>query len=367
MSLETPKPKADRIFLAYVFGLVVFGFVALISASAPMGYERFQDAYHFVKGQFLNGLVPGLLLFLVLARIKYGFLKKISWPIYIFSLLLLILIFVPGLGLSINGSRSWVALGPAHFQPAELAKLSVIIIMSALLSQPHRDLSNWQDGLLPVLTIVAPVLLLVLFQPDLGTTSILLVIVFGLLFLAKTPSKYLAIMGAVGAVAFFALLIAAPYRVQRLTTFLHPELDPQGVGYHINQAFLAVGSGGWWGLGLGHSRQKFQYLPEVNADSIFAIVAEELGFFFTTGVVILILAVSMRGLKIAKKAPDEFGRLLVSGIMIWFFWQSFLNIGAMVGVMPLTGVPLPFISHGGSAMMTALAAVGIVASVSREK
>lgn len=363
---EKSPIKSDHVFLIYILILVVFGFVALISASAPMGYERFQDTYYFVKKQFLYGLLPGLLFFLILARLQYENLKKIAWPVYLLSLALLILVFVPGVGQIINGSRSWIGIGIFHFQPAELAKLGIILIMSALLSQPERDLDDWKNGLLPVLAVIAPAVLLILLQPDIGTLSILVVIIFGLLFLAKVPNKYLLILGLCAAVAFAAIMIASPpYRVQRFTTFLHPELDPQGVGYHVNQAFLAVGSGGFWGLGLGHSRQKFQYLPEVNADSIYAIIAEELGFIFSAGLVVLILMIGMRGFKIAKEASDEIGRLLVGGIMIWFVWQSFLNIGAMVGAMPLTGVPLLFISHGGSALMTALAAVGVVASVSR--
>jgi len=364
---EQTRAKSDRVFLLYILILVVFGFIALTSASAPMGYEKFQDTYYFIKKQFLNGLLPGLLLFLILVRVPYEYLKKIAWPIYLLSLLLLVLVFVPGVGQTLNGSRSWISLSVFHFQPAELAKLGIIIMMSALLSQPNRELNDWQNGLLPVLAVISPAVILILAQPDIGTLSILVVIIFGLLFLARVPNKYLMILGLCGIISFIAIMVAAPYRVQRLTTFLHPELDPQGVGYHINQAFLAVGSGGFWGLGLGHSRQKFQYLPEVNADSIYAIIAEELGFFFSAGLIVLILFIGLRGFKIAKEAPDEFGRLLVGGIMIWFVWQSFLNIGAMVGALPLTGVPLPFISHGGSALMTILAAVGVVASVSRNK
>ena len=172
-------------------------------------------------------------------------------------------------------------------------------------------------------------------------------------------------MGAAGAAAFILLVIAAPYRAQRLTVFMHPELDPQGVGYQMNQAFLAAGSGGFWGLGFGHSRQKFQYLPEVNSDSVFAIVAEENGFFISTIVVLLMLLLGWRGLKIAKSTSDDFGRLLVSGIMVWYLWQSFLNVGAIVGALPLTGVPLPFVSHGGSALMVILFGMGIVANVSK--
>lgn len=364
---EVARLKSDRVFLLYICILLVFGFAALTSASAPMGYERFQDSFFFVKKQFFYGLLPGLFIFLVLARVSHGFLKKMSWPIYLFALFLLVLVFVPGIGQVLNGSRSWISLGIFNFQPAELAKLAIIIIMSALLSQSERDLSDWRYGLLPVLLVVAPAVFLIAAQPDIGTLAILVVIIFGLLFLARTPGKYLTILGLCAVVAFIAIMIAAPYRVQRLSTFLHPELDPKGVGYHVNQAFLAVGSGGFWGLGLGNSRQKYQYLPEVNADSIFAIIAEELGFVVSVAFIILIALTVFRGFKIAKEAPDEFGRLLVGGIMIWFFWQSFLNIGAMIGAVPLTGVPLLFVSHGGSALMTALAAVGVVAGVSRAK
>lgn len=357
--------KADRIFLFYILILILFGLAALASASAPLGYERFQDEYYYLKKQFLFGLLPGTAAFLIFARLPYDFLKKIAWPFYLFSLLLLLMVFFPNIGLVLNGSHSWLSVGWFHFQPSELAKLAIIIIMAGLLAQPERDLNDWRHGLLPVLTVVAPAVLLILLQPDIGTLSILVVIIFVLLFLSRVPAKFLVIIALVGVVAFGAIMVAAPYRVQRLTVFLHPELDPQGIGYHINQAFLAVGSGGWFGLGFGQSRQKFQYLPEVNSDSIFAIVAEELGFIFSMAFIIFIVLITKRGLKIAKDAPDEFGRLLVSGIMVWFFWQSFLNIGAMVGVVPLTGVPLLFVSHGGSALLTALVAVGIVSAVSR--
>jgi len=359
------KKHADRLFLFYIFSLLVFGLAALMSASAPAGYEKFQDTYFFVKRQLIFGILPGLVLFLSAARVNYLYFKKLSWPIYILTIVLLVLVFIPGIGSIINGSRSWLDIFGYTFQPAELAKLGLIIILAKLLSETKRNLADWRAGLLPVLFFVLPLLVLVLLQPDLGTLSILVMIILAMLYLAEVPRKYLAVMGLIGAVVMAGMIFAAPYRLQRLSTFLHPELDPQGVGYHINQAFLAVGSGGVWGLGLGHSRQKFQYLPEVSADSIFAVIAEETGFVFSAGLVILILLIGWRGLKIAKKAPDEFSTLLVAGVMVWFVWQSFLNIGAMVGVLPLTGVPLPFVSHGGSAMLVALLAVGMVASVSK--
>jgi cell division protein FtsW len=215
------------------------------------------------------------------------------------------------------------------------------------------------------LAILFPALILILLQPDVGTLSILVAIIFVMLYISKIPHQYLIILGLIGVIFFIILILVAPYRLNRLTTFLHPELDPQGKGYQINQAFLAVGSGGVFGLGLGHSRQKFQYLPEVSADSIFAILAEEMGLVISSAFIILILLIGWRGLRIAALAPDDYGKLLVSGIVIWFVWQSFLNIGAMVGALPLTGVPLPLVSHGGSAYITILAALGIVVNVSQ--
>ena len=358
--------SVDKHFLTLLITIIVLGLIALTSASASIGYAQFSDTYYFIKKQILFGLIPGLLLFYVCIRLKYDFWKKISWYIYISSLILLILVFIPGIGLVINGARSWIDILGYSFQPSELAKFSVVIIMATLLSDKRRDLNDWKNGLLPILLIISPSIILIGLQPDIGTLSILAVMIFLILYLAGIKKTYLAILGLMAVVAFGIILAVAPYRVQRLTTFLHPELDPKGVGYQINQSFLAVGSGGAWGLGIGHSRQKFQYLPEVHADSIFAIIAEETGFVFSSIFVLLIGFLGLRGLRIAKGAPDMFSRLLVGGIVVWFIWQSFLNIGSMVGAMPLTGVPLPFVSHGGSALVVALLAAGIVLAVSKE-
>ncbi len=336
----------------------------LASASSPVGYSKFGDTFYFIKKQLLFGLLPGLLLFLILARFNYRLLQKFSGLIYLGSVLILALVFIPGVGLVLNGSRSWIQLFGLSLQPSEFAKLAVVIILAKLLSE-DRDLKDWKNGLMPVLAMLLPAVLLIAGQPDVGTLSILIVIIFAMLYLADTPKVYLAILGLAGAVCFAGLLLLAPHRAQRITTFLHPELDPKGIGYQINQSFLAVGSGGIWGLGLGHSRQKFQYLPEVQADSIFAVIAEEMGLLVSVALVALIAFLGLRGLKIAKGAPDQFGHLLAAGIMVWFVWQSFLNISTTIGLLPLTGVPLPFISHGGSAMLVALASFGIMANISK--
>ena len=336
----------------------------LASASSPAGYSKFGDSFYFIKKQFLFGLLPGIFLFLILARFNYHLLQKLSWLIYLFSLGGLVLVFVPGVGLVLNDSRSWIQIFGLSLQPSEFAKLAVIIILAKLLCE-SRDLRDWKNSLMPIFAMLMPAILLIAVQPDIGTLSILVVIIFAMLYLAGTPKVYLAILGLIGVVGFAGLLMVAPYRAERITTFLHPELDPKGIGYQINQSFLAVGSGGIWGLGLGHSRQKFQYLPEVQADSIFAVIAEEMGLLITSVLVMLIAFLGLRGFKIAKGAPDQFGHLLAAGIMIWFVWQSYLNISTTIGLLPLTGVPLPFISHGGSAMVALLTGFGIVANISK--
>lgn len=336
----------------------------LASASSAAGYSKFGDTFYFIKKQILFGLLPGFFLFLILARVNYRILKKLSWLIYLFSLVILTLVFVPGIGLVLNGSRSWIQMFGLSLQPSEIAKLAVIIILAKLLAE-SKDLSDWKNNLLPIFAMLLPAVLLIAAQPDVGTLAILVVIIFFMFYLSGIPKVYLVILGLAGAAAFAGLLLVAPYRVQRLNTFLHPELDPQGVGYQINQAVLAVGSGGIWGLGLGHSRQKFQYLPEVQADSIFAVIAEEMGLLVVSALVLLIAFLGLRGFKIAKGAPDQFGYLLGAGIMVWFVWQSYLNISTTIGLLPLTGVPLPFISHGGSALVVMLAGFGIVANVSK--
>ena len=357
----------DQKFLLYITVLMVVGLAALMSASGPLGFGKFHDSYFFVKRQIFFGLIPGLVLGYFILKLNLEKLRNLSWVPYLGAVLLLALVFVPGVGLVINGAKSWINIFGYNFQPSEVAKLGLIIFAAYLLSDRKRNLQDWQMGLMPILTLLAPVILLVAVQPDIGTLSIIIVILFFMLLEAKVPKKYLIALGMAALVVFTFMVFLKPYRMQRITIFMHPELDPQGIGYQINQAFLAVGSGGFWGLGIGQSRQKFQYLPEVNSDSIFAIFAEETGFLFSAGLIVLILLIGLRGLKIAKNTKSEFGRLLVVGIVVWLVWQSFLNIGAMVGALPLTGVPLPFVSHGGSALMAELAAVALILNISRQE
>ncbi len=364
---EYEKKNIDWNYFIYIVVLMFFGLAMLASASAPLGYIKFNDSYFYLKRQLFYGVLPGLVLFFVALKAKSEWYRRFAWPAYGLGLFLLVLAFFPATSLIINGSSSWVQIFGFSFQPGEFMKLGLILLLAGMLSDPHRNIKDWQNGLLPVLIFIAIPLGMVLLQPDLGTMLILGVIAFFMLFAAKLPWSYLIIIGLLG-VTFFGVMVALkPYRMERLNIFMHPELDPQGIGYHVNQAFLAVGSGGFWGLGFGHSRQKYQYLPEVNADSVFAVVAEEMGFLISAFLILLIGLIAFRGLKIAKNCEDDFGKYAVIGVTAWFFCQSFINIGAMVGIMPLTGVPLPFVSHGGSAMLISLVAVGTVLNLSKNE
>lgn len=362
---ELSKKSIDWNYLIYVFILLAFGLAMLASASAPLGYIKFNDSYFYLKRQMLFGVLPGLALFFVALKIKNEWFRFLAWPAYFLGLLLVCLTFIPGIALVLNNSSSWIQIWGFSFQPGEFMKLGLVLLLAAMLSDPHRDVRDWQNGLLPVLVFIGIPLGLILAQPDLGMMLILGVIAFCMLFAARLPWSYLIILGLLGIVVFSGMVMVKPYRMERLTVFMHPELDPQGVGYHVNQAYLAVGSGGFWGLGFGHSRQKYQYLPEVNADSIYAVIAEEMGFLIAAGLILLIGLIALRGLKIARNCEDEFARYVVVGVSAWFFCQSIINIGAMVGVLPLTGVPLPFVSHGGSAMLISLIAVGMVLNFSK--
>ena len=363
---RSSKSSTDYVLLSYFTILLVFGLLMLTSASAPIGYAKFGDKYYFIKRQLLIGVIPGVVAFFVASKIKYNYLKNLALPTFAVSLILLVFVFVPGIGSSLGtGASSWLLIGNYSFQPAEFAKLGLILFMAMYLAKKGRELQDFQKGFLVALALGIIPIGLVVLQPDVGTASILFSILFGILFVAGAEIWHVVTLAASGILGFAIMIAVAPYRAARFTTFLHPELDPLGIGYHINQAFLAIGSGGLFGLGLGHSRQKFEYIPEVHADSIFAIISEEMGFVFAAGLVILLLLICYRGFELAKNTSDQFGRILVSGILIWFLVQSFLNIGAMVGILPITGVPLPFVSHGGTALVIAMGAVGLLVNVSK--
>ncbi len=347
--------------------IIIFGLIMLSSASSVLAYQTFGDSYYYVKHQVGYGVILGGLAFYVMSKIDYHYWRQYAFPIAVGTIVLLLLVFIPGFGVELLGAKRWINLGGFYFQPSEVVKLSFLIYLAAWLEKRGKEIHDVSYGFISFMIMLGVlVLLIAVAQKDLGTTIVIAVISVVAYFVAGAPWKHIGAIAGGGIVAILALIKVAPYRAARLTVFLNPEVDPQGIGYHINQALLAVGSGGLFGLGLGHSRQKFNYLPEVTTDSIFAIIAEEMGFIFAFALVLLFLAFTMQALKIAKGAPDQFGKLLAVGIATWIGFQAFVNIGAMLSLLPLTGIPLPFISYGSSSMITLLAAVGLLANISRQ-
>ncbi|MEA3272345.1 MAG: FtsW/RodA/SpoVE family cell cycle protein, partial [Patescibacteria group bacterium] len=338
------KNPPDYVFLVLAGILVLFGLAMLFSASGPYAYEKFGDSYHFLKHQVLFGLLPGLFLFLILSKINYRFWRRISLPLFIFSIAILIVVFIPGLSATYGKAKSWISIGSFSFQPSELVKLTFLFYLAAWMVKRGDELRDLKRGTLTFLAILAPIALLVMFQPDMGTMFVIVTTAFILFFIAGARLPHLAGILAVGTLLLFLLVKISPYftrishLIKRFTTFLHPEQDPYGIGYHINQSLIAIGSGGFFGLGLGHSMQKKQFLPEVAADSIFAVMAEELGFFFTVLFIVLFIAFLLQIFKIANRAQDDYGRLIALGIVSWIGAQMLLNVGSMLGLLPMTGV-----------------------------
>ena len=359
--------RPDKVLVWLFFGLALFGAAMLTSASGPLGYQKFGDSLYFLKRQLLNGILPGLVAFGLLSFIDYRKLRRLAMPALIITIVLLVLVFIPGLGINLGGSSRWVHLGPINFQPSEFVKVTFLLYVAAwLTAHSGGDTRTVEKGLVPFLSMLGVVMLLLVVQPNTGSMMVIVGASLLTYFLAGAPFVWFLGLGGAG-LAMVALLIKlTPYRAARFMTFLHPELDPQGIGYHINQAFLAIGTGGWFGLGYGHSRQKYLYLPEVAGDSIFAIMAEELGFIVMLLFIAALGALVWKCFSIARRSPDEFGALLAIGIGSWIGLQSFLNIGSMIGLVPMTGVTLPFMSYGSSAFLALSVGCGIVASISRE-
>lgn len=357
--------QPDYTLIILIAVIVIFGIIMLWSASVVSGFQKFGDSYHYLKHQLLYGVLFGAAAFLITSRISYTFWKKYAFPLVIATATLLLFVLIPGIGAEYLGARRWIDLG-FLFQPSELAKLTFLLYLAAWLEKRARKgMEDIYYGLLPFLFLLAIIGFLILMQPDMGTLTVIAVIAIVVYFIAGAPLKHLAIMGA-GGIGVFALLIKiAPYRAARLTTFLNPELDPQGIGYHVNQALLALGSGGIFGLGIGHSRQKFNFLPEPYGDSIFAVIGEELGFILSVGLIVLFVALMWRGYKIAKAAPDTFSRLVATGIVTWIAFQALVNIAAMAALIPMTGITLPLVSYGSTSLVMVLASLGILVNISK--
>ena len=356
----------DPVLVGLTAVLLVFGLVMLADVTNVVSFQRTGDSLYLFKRQLELGVLPGTFLFLMFALIDYRTWKKFAGLALVASFGLLILVYIPGIGMEVGGSHSWVNVGAFRFQPSELVKLSFLIYLAAWLSERKPEqLRDIHQGLVPFLTTVGLLVLLLVMQPDTGSTAVIAGTAGLLFLLAGAPISWFLGMAGVGIGGLWLLIKTSPYRMARFMTFLHPELDPKGVGYHINQAMLAVATGGWFGVGFGKSRQKFLYLPEVEADSIFAIIAEELGLIVTMLFLFTFAALVWRCFVISKNSKDRFGAFLAAGVGIWLSIQACLNIGSMVGLVPITGVTLPFVSHGGTSLAVLLAAMGLVAGIPR--
>jgi cell division protein FtsW len=357
----------DKTLVTVIGSLLVFGLIMISSAGVIYSETRFGDPYYFFKHQLLYGVLPGTLVLYVLQKIDYRFWKKFAVPFFFVSIVFLLLVFVPGIGSKVYGASRWIQLGPFSFQPSEMAKLATIIYLAAWLeSRGSNRIKDMFEGVLPFLGIMGLIGFLIMKQPDTGTLGVIVLTSFAIYFVSGARINHLVWMSGFGMFALWILVKLEPYRFNRILAFLDPSADPQGIGYQINQALLAVGSGGFFGVGLGHSRQKFNYLPEPVGDSIFAIIGEELGMIGTTVLVVLFVMLALRGIKIAKNSPDMFGRLLATGIMMWIILQAFINISANIALVPLTGIPLPFISYGGTSLLFLMAAIGILLNISKQ-
>lgn len=361
------RSNMDYGLIGIVSAMILFGLIVLLSASSPDGYQKFGDSYYFVKHQIIFGLIPGIAGMIAFSRVPYLFWKKHAWNLLLVSIGLLLLVFIPGFSAGFGTSHSWVTIGGLFsIQPSEIAKLTFLFYLAGWLSsRDERGVRDVQTGLVPFLLVLGAIALLMVLQPDTGSMTILAAMSLVVYFVAGAPLAYVGGLIAAGLAGISLLIAITPYRAARFTTFLHPELDPKGIGYHINQALLALGSGGFFGFGYGHSRQKFQYLPEVAGDSIFAVVGEEMGFLVATALIGAFLFLLWRLLEIAKRAPDKFGRFVVVGVAAWIVIQAFENIASMVALMPITGVPLPFISYGGTSLAILMSAVGVVLNISK--
>lgn len=361
----TKEHQPDYILAALVLVLIIFGLVMVASASIIKGFQDFGDSYYYVKHQLIYGILPGLALFFLAGQIHYRRWAKIALPLLFLTFATLLAIFIPSLGLSHGGAKRWLVLNFFSFQPSEFAKIAFIVYLAVWFDKKGDKIQDVKETLLPFLILVSLLGVLIAAQPNLGMLVIITLSSLALFFIAGGRISHLAALsfGLFAALAVFIRI--EPYRMNRFIIYLYPEMDPKGIGYQINQALLAIGSGGLFGLGLGWSGQKYNYLPEPFGDSIFAIIAEELGFIGVAIFVAFFLFFISRCFDISKNAPDKFSKLLASGITIVIAMQFFMNISAITRLVPLTGVPLPFISYGGSALISALAGAGIILNISR--
>ncbi|MBB5172173.1 stage V sporulation protein E [Texcoconibacillus texcoconensis] len=361
-----PKTKTtpDMIMLISVALLLLTGVIMVYSASAAWAEFRFDDQFYFAKRQlFFVGI--GIVAMYATMQLDYWTWRNWSKVLLYICFALLVIVLIPGVGLVRGGAQSWLGVGAFSIQPSEFMKMAMIVFLAKFLSENHKYVTTVKRGLVPSLGIVFLAFGLIMLQPDLGTGAVMVGTCVMMIFIAGGKLSHFMTLGAIGLVGLAGLIISAPYRMDRITSFLDPWQDPLGSGFQIIQSLYAIAPGGLMGLGFGESRQKYFYLPEPQTDFIFSILAEELGFIGGSFVVILFGVLLWRGIRIALGAPDLFSGLLAAGVTGMIAIQGMVNIGVVIGLMPVTGITLPFLSYGGSSLTLILVAVGIVLNVSR--
>lgn len=364
---ENKKQKGhspDIFLLGTVILLLVFGAISLSTASSVIAYDKFGDAYYFVKHQ-LFGLGFGLVAFWFFAKTNYRTWRKFAVGFLIFSIFLLLLVFIPGLSAHYGKARSWINFFGFSLQPSEFVKLSFLLYLAAWLEARKKDLHDFSQGIGPFVVILGVIAFLMILQPDIGTLLIIASTSMIVYFVGGGSIKHILVLLAFGILGIVMMMQFRPYQLNRFKCMVDAEFSPNDICYQNHQSLIAVGSGGFWGRGLGGSRQKFMYLPEVSGDSIFAIIAEEFGMLLSSLFVCAYLFLFYRGYQIAKNTTDDFGRILAIGIVTWIVLQAIINIGGIISLMPMTGVPLPLVSYGGSSILASLAALGVLVNISK--
>lgn len=357
--------KSLLIFLSAI-SLGILGILMIFSASSIWSDYRFGDTFHYVKHQGLFFLV-GLIGIYVLSKVDYKLYKKHASKILLLSLILLVLVLIPGIGQVRNGSRSWFGIGAFGFQPSELSKLALIIFTAKYLSNHEKEVKFFRKGIMPILLVIFLFFGLIMLEPDFGTGMVIVVSLMFMLFITNTKLTFFGIMGVLGIGGIAGLIIIAPYRLARILSFLNPWSDPLGSGFQIIQSLYAIGPSGLFGKGFGNSIQKHFYLPEPQTDFIFAIISEEFGFIGILVIAFLFLTLFYNTLKVSLECNDLFGKYLSFGLVISLILQAVLNICVVIGLVPVTGVTLPFLSYGGSSLLVTMASVGIILNIAKDK
>jgi cell division protein FtsW len=346
------------------FILICIGIVMIYSASSIYAWERYKDGFFFLK-RHLSFLVIGVLFTFLIMAMDYRNLQRFAKPILLFSFLLLFLVLIPGIGREVAGARRWFRFKFISFQPSELANLAIIIYLADFISRKGNTLQEFLKGFLPPILVLGLAVLLILAQPDLGTALALGIVVFIMLFVAGSRLSYLLSVILVSLPMLYILIFSVPYRRMRIMAFLNPWLDPKGSGFQIIQSQIALGSGGILGVGLGRSYQKLFYLPAAHTDFILSIIGEELGLLGTAGIILLFIIFIQQALLIIKNTQDKFGYFLSLGLVLMISLKAIINIGSSCGILPTKGLPLPFISYGGSSFIFDLMSVGILLNIAR--